>query len=211
MRNTKITRASVPRQGVQLFLIIIIAVGWLLSGCQNDADRLPKMGPAPDFTLEDVSGKTYQFHQDTGKVRLLSFIYTTCPTECPAMTHWMLVVQKELKAKGIGSDQVQFYSITFDPEVDTPQVMLDFIHRFKYQNESIDDDYWRLLRGSVEATRKVVTDFHLLVQPLDDGTFIHSDKVILVDKHGEIRYLYNGSNLPVEDVLRDMLALVKEK
>ncbi|PTQ57525.1 MAG: Cytochrome oxidase biogenesis protein Sco1/SenC/PrrC, putative copper metallochaperone [Candidatus Carbobacillus altaicus] len=209
MNTLNTYRSLKQRRHVRLVFFVILGLGLLMSGCGSDADRLPKMGVAPDFTLEDVTGKPYQFHQDAGKVRLLSFIYTTCPTECPAMTHWMLVVQKELKAKGIGPDQVQFYSITFDPEVDTPEVMEDFIHRFKYQDEPIDEDYWRLLRGSVEATRQVAQDFHLLVQPLDDGTFIHSDKVILVDKEGEIRYLYNGSNLPVEDVIRDMSALVK--
>ncbi|MBE3595956.1 MAG: SCO family protein [Hydrogenibacillus sp.] len=185
-----------------------LAVLLLLGACGGS--QLPVIGKAPDFTLQTIDGEAFHFHDDAGKVRLVSFIYTNCPTECPAMTHWMLVAQKMLKENGVTPEAVRFYSITFDPERDTPEAMRAFMTKFRYDGQTLDWPYWRALTGSVEETHQVVRDFGLFVQPSNDGYFIHSDRVVLVDGDGQIRALYPGSTLSPDDVYRDMRALLKK-
>ncbi|MBE3562614.1 MAG: SCO family protein [Hydrogenibacillus schlegelii] len=195
------------RPGVRTALLAV-GLAVLLAACGGQGS-LPVVGEAPDFTLRTIDGAPFHLHDDTGAVRLISFIYTNCPTECPAMTHWMLAVQKKLKADGVPPEKVRFYSITFDPEKDTPEAMRAFLERFRYDGETLDWPYWRALTGSPEETRGVVRAFGLLVQPSNDGLFIHSDRVVLVDGEGKIRALYPGSTLPVDDVYRDMKRLIR--
>jgi protein SCO1/2 len=52
-----------------------------------------------------------------GKVYVLEFFFTTCPSICPKMNQSMLLIEK----KFFGNPNFGIVSITIDPRHDTPQ------------------------------------------------------------------------------------------
>jgi len=81
------------------------------------ADELPKV------TLKTQDNKTVRFYEDLvkGKIVIINFMYTQCKTTCEAGTMNLLQVQKAL-GDDLGRN-VFIYSISIDPEHDTPAVL----------------------------------------------------------------------------------------
>src|SRR5260370_4865988 len=75
----------------------------------------------PNVTLVTQDGKTVRFYEDLlkGKMVVINFIYTKCRDSCPLETAKLPQTQR-LLASRVGRD-VFFYSISIDPERDTPE------------------------------------------------------------------------------------------
>jgi protein SCO1 len=86
--------------------------------------------PFPNVELITQDGKKVHFYDDLikGKVVALELIYTTCKYNCPLETARMVQLQK-LLGDHMGKD-VFFYSITIDPEHDTPEVLKDYAEKY---------------------------------------------------------------------------------
>ena len=85
----------------------------------------------PNVPLTTHDGKTVHFFEDLikDKVVVINFIYTHCPDTCPLETAQLVQVQK-IMGDRVGKD-VFFYSISIDPERDTPEVLKEYRERFK--------------------------------------------------------------------------------
>jgi protein SCO1/2 len=86
--------------------------------------------PFPNVELITQDGKKVRFYDDLikGKVVALELIYTTCKYNCPLETARMVQLQK-LLADRMGKD-VFFYSLTIDPEHDTPEVLKAYAEKY---------------------------------------------------------------------------------
>jgi protein SCO1 len=84
----------------------------------------------PNVELTTHDGKTVHFYDDLikGKVVAINLIYTTCKYACPLETARLRQVQQVLGDR-MGKD-VFFYSITIDPDHDTPAVLKDYAEKF---------------------------------------------------------------------------------
>jgi protein SCO1 len=84
----------------------------------------------PNVELITQDGKKVHFYDDLikGKIVAIDLIYTTCHYACPLETARMVQVQKKLGDR-VGSD-IFFYSISIDPEHDTPQVLKAYMQKF---------------------------------------------------------------------------------
>jgi protein SCO1 len=84
----------------------------------------------PNIELITQDGKTVHFYDDLvkGKIVAIDFIYTTCQYACPLETARMAQVQKKLGDR-VGND-IFFYSISIDPEHDTPEVLKAYMEKF---------------------------------------------------------------------------------
>jgi protein SCO1 len=84
----------------------------------------------PNVTLTTQDGVKVRFYDDLikGKVVAINLIYTTCKYSCPLETARLAQVQKLLGDR-MGRD-VFFYSITIDPDHDTPAVLKDYGEKF---------------------------------------------------------------------------------
>jgi protein SCO1/2 len=85
----------------------------------------------PNVPLTSHEGETLRFWDDVvkDKVVMINFIFTRCPDVCPLETARLLEVQKILGDR-IGKD-VFMYSITIDPEYDTPEVLRQYAERYR--------------------------------------------------------------------------------
>ena len=98
----------------------------------------------PNLPIVDQDGKTYKFYDDliSGKNVVINFIFTTCTDICPLTTARMAMIQEQL-GDAVGRD-IFMYSITVDPERDTPEQMKQFADAFRI------GPGWRLLTGKPE-------------------------------------------------------------
>jgi protein SCO1 len=87
-------------------------------------------GRIPNTELITQDGKKVHFYDDLvkGRIVAIAFIYTTCQYACPLETARMAQVQKKLGAR-VGSD-IFFYSISIDPEHDTPKALKAYMEKF---------------------------------------------------------------------------------
>lgn len=139
------------------------------------------LNKVPDFSFTDQNGKTITNETYIGKVYVLEFFFTTCPSICPIMNQNMLKLQSEF----YGNPNFGIASITIDPMHDTPQTLK------KYAEENgIIHPNWHLLTGEKEIIYKLSNDGFKLYSAQDDkaeGGFEHSGLFALIDKEGNIR------------------------
>ena len=110
----------------------------------------------PDVTLVNQEGKRIDFKAflDGDKVVILDFIYGTCTTICPVLSIGFSHFQKKL---GPDADKVRMVSISIDPDNDTPQVMKEYLQRYKAR------DGWDFLTGKREDIIMVMRAFDAFV------------------------------------------------
>lgn len=190
-----------------LTLILSLLTGPTLVQAHEAADqeeqRLPMLGAAPDFTLTSQDGTEVTLESLRGKVVAVTFIYTWCPDICPMLTDKMARVQDQL-GEHFGSD-VAFVSITFDPKRDTPEVLKEYAEAF-----DADLSGWSFLTGDPEAVREVAGRYGVAVVRGPDGTIDHTLLTTLIDRHGMMRVQYLGYRFDPEEFRHDLLDLVSE-
>ncbi|PWK06994.1 SCO family protein [Tumebacillus permanentifrigoris] len=188
-----------------LFLLAIASGSWWYWHSENQ--KLPVMLPAPNFTLQNIDGGNTTFHDEQGKVRLVEFFFANCPDICPLTTANMAHIQDQLKQKNEFGKDVEFVSISFDPERDTNEVLKQYADRLH-----MDRSGWKVLRGTPEQTAQVADQFGVYLEKQADGTFVHSTRSLyLVDRNNQIRKVYQmGNEMPTDEVYNDILKLVRE-
>ena len=81
------------------FAVLSILVMTLLAGC-TDKSAPSDVSSAPDFTLQDMTGKSVKLSDYKGKVVLLGFWATWCPP-CRASVPGLEKLHKTYKDKGL--------------------------------------------------------------------------------------------------------------
>jgi protein SCO1/2 len=135
--------------------------------------------PSFQFINQDsllISDKDY-----IGKVYVVEFFFTSCPSICPIMTENLVELQNYFK------DQPDFgvASFTITPEYDTPSVLKRYAGKY-----NITDIDWHLLTGNKEAVYDLANSgFNIFAAEMPDapGGFEHSGLFALVDRQGYIR------------------------
>ncbi len=77
-----------------------------------------------DWTLMDQDSKIFGQRDLLGKPSIASFFFTSCPTICPKLMQQMKEVHKRFVGK---EDKINFFSISVDPEQDTPEVLKNYM------------------------------------------------------------------------------------
>jgi len=160
--------------------------------------------PEFEFTNQDKQKITLQ--NTKGKVFVTDFFFTTCPTICPRMKDQMLRVYEEFK----GNPDVIIISHTIDTKHDTVELLYDFA----YNKLEIKPGIWHFVTGEKNEIYEMARNYMIVAS--EDGTapggYVHSGKFILIDKKGQIRGYYDGTDpLSVSDLMHDMKALLAEK
>ena len=136
----------------------------------------------------------------------MDFVFTRCVLVCPILSRVMVRLQEATAASGL-AENVRLVSISVDPEHDTPGVLEAYAER-----HGADADRWSFLTGERDAVWSLIRDgFRLLVAPTPDdpvNPIAHTPRVLLVDRDGHIRGMYDGT-VPeeVEALERDLLTL----
>ncbi len=174
-------------------LAMVSVIGAGLWSRRSVGDELDNDAPAvalaqqplasvPNFSLLDQDGKSVTLESLRGKPWVADFIFTHCAGPCPTMTTKMAVLVKSMP-----SSDVQWVSISVDPERDTPEVLKKYATQF-----GADESRWKFLTGDVKEIHDLSRSMLLAVAPATDGSpIIHSNQFVLVDADGKIRRYYS--------------------
>ena len=143
------------------------------------------------FSFKDQNGKIITNKDYEGKVYLVEFFFTTCPTICPRMSKNLVKIQnsfKEFENFGVAS-------FTINPEHDTSEVLKKYAEDYGITNPN-----WHLMTGDVDAIYDLANKGFNLYTAKDadvEGGFEHSGNFALIDKNGFIRSRITDSGNPL--------------
>lgn len=158
---------------------------------------------APRFTLGDPEGRSVSLADFAGRIVLLAFIYTSCPSACPLVTQRMAVLQRRLTAAGLFPSRVNFVSVTVDPDRDTAETLARYARGF-----GADPRGWKFLRERSEALRPVLAAWDEWTKPLPTGEIDHPARLYLIDGAGRVREIYSLSLFDERQASLDIRALL---
>jgi protein SCO1 len=163
--------------------------------------------PLPAFSLTNERGEPFNRETLLGKVWVADFIFTSCPTVCPALTKRMGQVQH--RARNLG-DAFHLVSFTVDPENDTPERLAAYAR----QNRA-SPRLWSFVTGPLgELETTVVKGFKISMGKEESapGTGIfsifHGEKLVLVDGKGSIRGYYDADDPGIDLLMHDIGVLI---
>ncbi|MFB9056226.1 SCO family protein [Mariniflexile ostreae] len=145
----------------------------------------------PSFSFTNQDGKTISNTDYEGKVYVVEFFFTTCPTICPRMNKNLVQIQDEFK----DFENFGVASFTIDPEHDTPEVLKSYAENYGITNEN-----WHLMTGDKDVIYTLANQgFNLYTAEEANaaGGFEHSGNFALIDKKGFIRSRMDNYGNPI--------------
>ena len=195
---------------VTLILIPVVTLGLLLWLRNVEVAALRQRtvssyGTVPSFQLTNQNGQPFGSVQLAGKIWIADFIYTTCPGPCPMISSRMSELQKPLE-----KTDVHLVSFSVDPEKDTPEVLRRYAERLQ-----AEPGRWDFLTGPKSAIYNLSHDgFKLAISDGSDaqGIPVHSTRIVLVDRHSQIRGYYDATEADaVTKLVADTNHLLREQ
>lgn len=135
----------------------------------------------PEFSFTNQNGEIITDKDYLGKVYVVEFFFTTCPTICPRMNKNLVEIQDEFK----DFENFGVASFTITPDIDTPEVLKAYAEKYGISNPN-----WHLMTGDEDKIYELANvGFNIYVGKDDsvEAGFEHSGNFALIDKNGFIR------------------------
>jgi len=157
------------------------------TGVKNTADgrAIPSVPwkHLPDvdrFVLTDQAGNDFDSAELHGRPYVVSFFFATCPSFCRDLNNKLHEVNQLVK-----KNDIQFLTITVDPENDTVKVLSDYAAGYDAK-----PDRWAFLTGAKDELVRIGQNMFNVVVDRDT----HTDDILLVDKWGRYRDRFKWSS-----------------
>jgi len=171
-----------------------------VSGDSVEAAISHRAGP---FSFVDQRGESTTEALLDGKVTVVDFFFTTCPSLCPKLTRNMLRLQDSLT----GVSDAMLLSISVTPERDSVPVLAAYA-----EANGIDYDRWRLLTGTHSMVYGTARGSFFADVDTGPRAFLHSETFYLLDGNRRIRGVYNGTlGTDIVQLVEDIRALETER
>ena len=169
-----------------------------------DGALLPKGVSTPDFTLTDQSGRRVSLGQYHGRVTILTFLSTTCHPTCPLIVQQIRGALDELGAHPTLAHPVPVLIVSADPAADTPAAVRRFL------GEASLEGRVEYLTGTPAELRAVWRAYGIVPSQLGDAESQHGAAVLLIDRAGQKRELFQVEQLTPEGLAHDIRKLEGE-
>ena len=189
------------------FVFTMLLIGEAFAEKQGNYVRI--LGEVPNFSLVNQDRQNIGLKNFYGKTLVVNFIFTRCVDICPLQTDKMndLAIQV---SNGSKKDDIHFISISVDPEIDTPEVLSEYISQ-----RDLHTDSWSFLTGTREQIWSLSKKgFYLPVSENSENTampILHSSQFVIVDAQGRIRGYYDSlSDDGIKNLKEDLKKVVAE-
>ncbi|WP_299432392.1 SCO family protein [uncultured Aquimarina sp.] len=145
----------------------------------------------PEFAFLNQDSLLITNHDYKGKVYVVDFFFTSCPTICPRMTRNLVYLQDKLK----GYQDFGIASFTINPKRDSPGILKKYAENYEITNPD-----WNLLTGEREDLYDLANagfNIYAAENPEVPGGFEHNGYFALIDQEGYIRSRYDASGNPI--------------
>ena len=152
------------------------------------ATNLP---PLESFELAASNGQLFRSQEMLGKVWAASFFFTSCPGSCTRLNKNIQYLNslEELQ-------DVTWVSISVDPDTDDIAALEEYATRFQ-----ADPERWLFCRGDLDYVRRIGTE----MMKLHVSYKGHQDYVVVIDRQGQLRGMFNATSRIQSQKLRDLL------
>lgn len=147
-----------------------------------------------NITLTDHNNNKINIENLSGKIHIFSMIYTRCKTTCPIVLENMKKLEKLISDKIIGN--VHFSLVTLDPSRDNSDTIKKFM-----EDKNINYGNWNLFVSSEKETLELAVALGIKYKKENDGNYIHSNLILLIDKNGVIKFQHPGLMNNFDDIL----------
>lgn len=159
-----------------------------------------------DFKLISESGDSLGFPLDSNKIAVVNFFFNGCTSFCKEMNAEMQRVVNKYKNNRL----LQFYSITIDPENDSPEVLKSVA-----KSLNADPKKWNFLTGDKDFIYSLAKNDFLVdafQDKADTDNIIHSPMFIIVDSEQRIRGFYDSrSKEQVDNLIDEIKVQISEE
>lgn len=159
-----------------------------------------------NIQLTNQLGQQVSLDDLDGKILVLDFIFTRCPSICPQMTEAM----RRLQLSFPDNDTiVQFLSLSVDPTHDSVEVLRKYAEKF-----DVNPDNWWLLTGNKDSIYDFAfSEIKASVADVNvDTAFVHTENFFLLDRNRVVRGWYSGLDSSAQKrLVRDIPLLMLEK
>lgn len=195
------------------FIILIFGIYVIPKVVQKfQKSDLVTFNKVPDFEFINQNGNTITNKNFEGKVFVVEFFFTTCPSICPIMNRKMITIQNEF----YGNPNFGIASFSITPDIDTPKVLSQY-----RKDHNITSKNWQMLTGKSQDYVYDLSNkgFKLYAGNGEEehGGFEHSGLFALVDKEGNIRSRRDDYGNPImyyraleENGFQDQIKELKE-
>jgi protein SCO1 len=161
----------------------------------------------PSFSFTNQNGETVTEKTVEGKIYVADFFFTRCPGICPRLTKNLSIVQDSVK----NNNNVLILSHSVTPESDSITVL----QRYAKEHNVISGK-WHLLTGNRDSIYNIARQSYFadedLGQQKEANDFLHTENMLLIDKHRRIRGIYKGtSETEMKNIIDDIRLLEKEQ
>lgn len=174
------------------FLFVIAGLFFGISSLKNNstAGDLAIIGKAPKFSFINQHGENINNDTYKGKIYVVDFFFTTCPSICPVMTQNMTQIQNAFPDNSIG-----IASFSINPEHDTPEILLQYA-----QKHGATSPNWHFLTGNSDEILALSNNgfnIYASANTMEEGGFEHSGLFALIDQNGNIVSRKNNNGNPI--------------
>ncbi|AQX06229.1 photosynthetic protein synthase I [Elizabethkingia meningoseptica] len=169
-----------------ILAVVFVTIGLGIGYFKKDLYTVMKV---PAFELTDQNNKKITDKDMLGKVYLVEFFYSRCPTICPIMNSNMRHIEDQINNPDFG-----IISISIDPTNDTSEVLKNHARMIGAKSPN-----WHFLTGDRDYIGKIADQFNIYVGDKEDDaeSLNHSGMIALVDEKGNIRCRYGKDGMPI--------------
>lgn len=189
MSTTENTQTSKSKKIWIPILVILLIAAVIFGVRQYMNSSLFTVMKVPEFSLKDQNNKTITNKDMHGKVYLVEFFFSRCPTICPVMNTNMRHIEEEINDPNFG-----IISISIDPENDTLEILKEHAKKIGAKSPN-----WHFLTGDRTYIGDIAKKFDIYVGDQKDKSesLNHSGEIALVDKDGNIRCRFGKDGMPI--------------
>ena len=168
-------------------------------------DALNPGDEVPDVALVDETGATRRLSEWRGRTLALTLIYTRCPRPdyCPLMDRNFAAVQQHLATDEQLRSKVHLFSVSFDPEFDSPPVLAKHATR-----AGADPGTWSFVTGDRDDVDGFAGRFGVSVMRGDTNAqeILHNLRTAVIDERGRLVKVFTGNDWQPSQLVTELRA-----
>ena len=187
-----------------LLFFVIISLGFvglfvIDKATNSRINNIGVIGKVPNFSLTNFDGEEVTSSILNNKITIVNFMFTQCEDACLIMSENLSLLQERFAQ----SNDIQFLSITTDPDFDSIEILNDYQKKYSKKNN------WFFARGNIiDIINLSEKGFFLSAKLLPAG---HSTRLILVDQNNQIRKYYEGTvDVNIFEMQSDIVTLINQ-
>jgi len=159
------------------------------------------------FSFTDQNGNTITDKTVANKIYVADFFFTACPGICPKLTKNLKMVQDAF----MNDDGIVLLSHSVTPDKDVPAVLKKYA-----VNYEVNDKRWHLLTGNKDSIYSIARKSYFADEDLgiqkNSSDFLHTENILLIDRHRHIRGVYKGTSAAeMNNLIADIKILKEER